>query len=92
MPIVSLLSLCAYSVLVQSLCLYCHVLQVVGWGRDERGTESAEPRKVSMPIVSHGDCILSNKEFIYYVSNRTFCAGKQDGEYHDNRNTRYRLL
>lgn len=32
-----------------------------------------------MPIVSQEECLRSNEAFYYYTSNRTFCAGNQDG-------------
>ncbi|PSN37058.1 hypothetical protein C0J52_20890 [Blattella germanica] len=78
-----------YTIYVKPICLWIFSSDinqivgqtgtVVGWGKDETGSSSAEPHKVSMPIVSHGDCVLSNKEFFYYVTNRTFCAGMRDG-------------
>ncbi|XP_069683974.1 serine protease gd-like isoform X1 [Periplaneta americana] len=78
-----------YTVYVQPICLWKfegNINKIVGqsgtvagWGRDETGAVSLEPRKVVMPIVSQEQCLLSNKEFVFYTSNRTFCAGSQDG-------------
>ncbi|XP_077298835.1 serine protease gd-like [Arctopsyche grandis] len=54
--------------------------KVVGWGRDETGQlVTAEPKLVTMPIVSTETCKASNVEFIRYTSDTTLCAGNRDG-------------
>ncbi|XP_071564067.1 ovochymase-2-like [Temnothorax nylanderi] len=53
---------------------------VVGWGRDEHGHRyTEEPRMAMMPIVSLENCHWSYQGFVSLTSNRTFCAGMQDG-------------
>lgn len=55
-----------------------HSGTVVGWGRDQNGHYTNIPNRVEMPIVSQSTCLQSHREFQYYSSNRTFCAGKRD--------------
>jgi hypothetical protein len=55
-------------------------LKVVGWGEDETGSIRSEPQKVTMPIVSQEQCLLSKTDFAFVTSNRTFCAGSQNGK------------
>lgn len=53
---------------------------VIGWGSDENGQVlTNKPRKVLSPIVSDSICLRSSETFRYITSNRTFCAGRQDG-------------
>ncbi|KAF7271762.1 hypothetical protein GWI33_015405 [Rhynchophorus ferrugineus] len=57
---------------------------VVGWGRDENGDIStAEPRQISLPIVSQLSCVRSDKNsggaFLHITSDNTFCAGHRNG-------------
>ncbi|KAL0106781.1 hypothetical protein PUN28_015379 [Cardiocondyla obscurior] len=53
---------------------------VVGWGQDERGQRyTEEPRMATMPIVSQETCHWSYQGFVSLTSNRTFCAGSQNG-------------
>lgn len=48
---------------------------IIGWGFSEHSVNSNEPLEVEVPIVSTGNCVLSNHNFNYIISNRTFCAG-----------------
>lgn len=53
---------------------------VVGWGKDEFGHRYTDhPRMAIMPIVSLETCHWSYPGFVKLTSNRTFCAGMQDG-------------
>ncbi|KAJ9600583.1 hypothetical protein L9F63_026282, partial [Diploptera punctata] len=52
---------------------------LVGWGTMEDESKSNKPRKISMPIVSHDDCIMSNEVMVHLVTKKTFCAGRKDG-------------
>lgn len=53
---------------------------IVGWGRDEKGQiTTPEPKKIQAPIVSESACLRSSDTFSKITSNRTFCAGNQDG-------------
>lgn len=53
---------------------------VVGWGRDGNGNiVSAEPQKISIPIVSEAACLRSSDTYRYITSKRTFCAGQKNG-------------
>ncbi|CAH2002623.1 unnamed protein product [Acanthoscelides obtectus] len=53
---------------------------VVGWGMDENGNiTTSEPRQVSLPVVSHEDCLSSSAIFATQVTGRTFCAGFRNG-------------
>ncbi|XP_037049414.1 serine protease gd-like [Bradysia coprophila] len=53
---------------------------VVGWGRDEVGNIlTAEPKKITIPIVSEAECLRSSDTYRYITSQRTFCAGDRDG-------------
>jgi hypothetical protein len=49
---------------------------------DESGEPSPVPKIVTMPAVTGDECEESNSRFVYekIISNRTFCAGKRDGE------------
>lgn len=54
---------------------------VAGWGRDESGAEHvAEPKKITLPIVSEETCLRSHRAFANLTSKITFCAGKEDGK------------
>lgn len=49
---------------------------VAGWGKDENGVpRTAEPRQVSLPIVSQEQCLRSAYQYRDITSNTTFCAG-----------------
>lgn len=49
---------------------------VVGWGKDENGVpRTAEPRQVTLPIVSQEQCLRAAYQFRDITSNTTFCAG-----------------
>lgn len=53
---------------------------VVGWGRDEVGNAlTAEPKKITIPVVSEAECLRSSDTYRYITSQRTFCAGDRDG-------------
>ncbi|KAF5281673.1 hypothetical protein FQR65_LT14603 [Abscondita terminalis] len=72
-----------FSTLIRPACLWTEnpisivdrVGIVVGWGRDENGATSSEPKQVSFPVVSEGECLRSNSGFREITSSRTFCAG-----------------
>lgn len=50
---------------------------VVGWGKDESGTDYVpDAKQVDLPVVSQESCIRSHPAFFGLVSNRTFCAGE----------------
>ncbi|XP_045466369.1 serine protease gd-like isoform X1 [Harmonia axyridis] len=54
---------------------------VVGWGKDETDLKfSPEPKQIELPIVSQERCLRSHDSYIHITSERTFCAGKQDGK------------
>lgn len=54
---------------------------VIGWGRDGTGNiVTAEPKKISIPIVSEAECLRSSDTYRYITSERTFCAGGRDGK------------
>lgn len=54
---------------------------MAGWGKDETGAEHvAEPKKVSLPVVSQEACLRSHSAFLNLTSEATFCAGNQDGK------------
>ncbi|KAF5280731.1 hypothetical protein FQA39_LY18014 [Lamprigera yunnana] len=48
---------------------------VVGWGKDENGRNTPEPRQTNFPIVSEEVCLRSNPAFLEITSSRTFCGG-----------------
>lgn len=51
--------------------------KVVGWGKDEKGDlMTAEPKQITLPVVSQEECLWSSETFKFITSNRTFCAGK----------------
>ena len=53
---------------------------VVGWGRDGSGNMvSAEPQKISLPVVAEATCLRASDTFRYITSERTFCAGAKNG-------------
>lgn len=52
---------------------------LVGWGRDETGVPTAEPKKIEIPVVSEQNCLRSNVAFTKITSDRTFCAGWRNG-------------
>lgn len=53
---------------------------VAGWGKDETGAEHvAEPKKVTLPIVSQETCLRSHRAYLNLTSETTFCAGREDG-------------
>lgn len=53
---------------------------VVGWGRDDAGNVlTAEPKKITIPVVSEAECLRSSDTYRYITSQRTFCAGNRDG-------------
>lgn len=52
---------------------------IVGWGLDESGQQTAEPKKVGVPIVSDQKCLRSHEAFGKITSDRTFCAGWRNG-------------
>ncbi|CAH0549130.1 unnamed protein product [Brassicogethes aeneus] len=54
---------------------------VAGWGKNEEGLIStAEPKQTFLPIVDQETCLRSSHQFQYITSNRTFCAGSQNGK------------
>lgn len=51
---------------------------VTGWGKPSNESKySAVPKKINVPIVKQEKCYQSNYQFTYFLSNRTFCAGKR---------------
>ena len=53
---------------------------VVGWGRDQSNSDlTTAPRLVRVYIDSEIRCIRSNRQMFYLTSNRTLCAGNQNG-------------
>lgn len=53
---------------------------VIGWGKDGSGDVlSPEPKRITMPIVSDGECLRSSNTYRYITSDRTYCAGARDG-------------
>lgn len=52
---------------------------VTGWGRNgSANILSAEPKKISIPVVSEAECLRSSDTYRYITSQRTFCAGGRD--------------
>lgn len=37
-----------------------------------------EPKMVSIPVVSDGECLRSHEAYAYITTNRTFCAGARN--------------
>ncbi|CAH0550856.1 unnamed protein product [Brassicogethes aeneus] len=52
---------------------------VAGWGKNEKGHTSPEPKQTWLPVVDQETCLRSAHEFAYITSERTFCAGMRDG-------------
>lgn len=52
---------------------------VVGWGKDETGSFSVEPRTVKVSILSMERCRNSGKKYFPVTNENTFCAGAKDG-------------
>lgn len=53
---------------------------VAGWGKTETGELSlVKPKIVKMPIVSQETCLRSHPQFATVTSDRTLCAGTDDG-------------
>lgn len=52
---------------------------IVGWGLDESGMQTAEPKRVEVPVVSDQKCLRSHEGFGKITSDRTFCAGWRNG-------------
>lgn len=55
-----------------------HKGTIVGWGRDITGVYSNASNKIELPVVTTQTCINSHEDFEYLMSERTFCAGKED--------------
>lgn len=55
---------------------------VVGWGRDSSTNRSHEtiPKELQLPIQTDSVCLRSNIAYTRITSERTFCAGSQDGK------------
>lgn len=79
-----------YTSVIKPICLWSgssllsnvvgKVGHVVGWGRDEAGNRYVqEPRQTKSPIVAQEVCLWSNRNFVAFTSNRTFCAGERNG-------------
>lgn len=55
---------------------------VIGWGKTETGQISNELRQASLPVVSWGTCLESNRLFAgSLLSERNFCAGIRNGSF-----------
>ncbi|KAG5330455.1 GD protease, partial [Acromyrmex heyeri] len=79
-----------YSPFIKPICLWSgstdlenvvnKIGYVVGWGRDEFGHPNTDERRMArVSIVSQADCLWSDSTFTSLTSNRTFCAGLQNG-------------
>lgn len=76
-----------YNEFIQPICLQNEMYEVpgemgivAGWGSNAMGKSLTEtPNIISLPIVSETDCRESNIKFDRILSNRTFCAGDQNG-------------
>lgn len=74
-----------FSTLIRPACLWSEEANidliinqlgvVVGWGKDESGKTTSEPRETYFPVVSGEECLRSNVGFYEITSSRTFCAG-----------------
>lgn len=54
---------------------------IVGWGKDETGhLVTTAPRRASVPIVSHLECIRSSETFLKIISERTLCGGAKNNQ------------
>lgn len=53
---------------------------IAGWGKTLSASVSKVPLKLEVPIVSETTCLRSDPAFQFMVSNRTFCAGKRNGQ------------
>lgn len=52
---------------------------IVGWGKDETGhLVTKAPKRASVPIVSHMECIRSSDTFLRITSARTLCGGAKN--------------
>lgn len=52
---------------------------IVGWGKDESGhLVTKAPKRASVPIVSHLECIRSSETFLRITSSRTLCGGAKN--------------
>lgn len=52
---------------------------IVGWGKDESGhLVTKAPKRASVPIVSHLECIRSSETFLRITSERTLCGGAKN--------------
>lgn len=52
---------------------------IVGWGKDESGhLVTKAPKRASVPIVSHLECIRSSETFLRITSARTLCGGAKN--------------
>lgn len=52
---------------------------VAGWGEREDGLMYREPKKITVPIHSLGDCLCDAPDLASFASKRHFCAGLQNG-------------
>ncbi len=53
---------------------------VIGWGRTETGQLSNVLRQASLPVISWGACLESNRAYAgSYLTERNFCAGVRNG-------------
>lgn len=78
-----------FSEFIQPACLWTGAAEqslivgrngvIVGWGLDESGMQTAEPKRVEVPIVSDQKCLRSHDGFGKITSDRTFCAGWRNG-------------
>lgn len=67
---------CLWSGEVDETAVFGKTGVVVGWGKDESGQlVTKAPKRASIPIVSHIDCIRSSETFLKITSARTLCGG-----------------
>lgn len=87
--VVVLQSAVTFSEYIQPICLWKGTADdmigmsgiVVGWGSDRNGLAITQtPQGITIPIVEDSVCKASNELFKTIQSNRTFCAGLQDGK------------
>lgn len=76
------------SVYIQPICLWDSTTEmpltenlVTGWGQSENVSRVHEiiPKMIKVTIQSNGDCFLAAKDLVDLSSQRTFCAGLQNG-------------
>ena len=78
----------SFSNYVQPICLWNGDIQppvnevfLAGWGNNKKSGDKSEvvPAKLKIPIHTNEHCFLMAKALVDIASNRTFCAGSDDG-------------